>query len=172
MASVVAGLAAVEPALAAPQQIARSAASQPKSPEVAASAAAVASGDRVEVTAQRTETSQVFANPDGTFTQETNAAPVRARRADGSWAAIDTTLEASGDGSIRAKSTATDMTFSGGGQKNLVTLTQGGKSLSLAWPSVLPKPAVSGSSATYPDVLPGVDLKVTALGTGFSQYSL
>jgi hypothetical protein len=169
MASVVTGLTAVEPALAAPQQTAKSAALQPKSSEASASAAAAASGEQVEVTAERTETSQVFANPDGTFTQETNAVPVRARQADGSWAAIDTTLEQSGDGSIHAKSTTTDMTFSGGGQKNLVTLARDGKSLSLAWPSVLPKPAVSGSSATYPDVLPGVDLKVTAVGTGFSQ---
>ncbi|XUL93994.1 hypothetical protein ACQ86D_51420 [Streptomyces galilaeus] len=113
MATVVTGLTAVEPALAAPQQTTKSAASQSRNPEAAASVAAVASGDRVEVTAQRTEMSQVFANPDGTFTQETNAAPVRARRADGSWAAIDTTLEASGDGSIRAKSTTTDLAFSG-----------------------------------------------------------
>ncbi|MET7973179.1 LamG domain-containing protein [Streptomyces mirabilis] len=95
--------------------------------------------------------------------------PVRARQADGSWAAIDTTLVQSGDGSIHAKATTTDVAFSGGGQKELATLTKDEKSLSLAWPSVLPKPAVSGSSATYPDVLPGVDLKVTAVGTGFTQ---
>ncbi|AIS02394.1 hypothetical protein SGLAU_32300 [Streptomyces glaucescens] len=42
--------------------------------------------------AATTESSQIFANPDGTFTQEMNATPVRAQRPDGSWAPIDTSL--------------------------------------------------------------------------------
>ncbi|GHJ99406.1 hypothetical protein SY2F82_12040 [Streptomyces sp. Y2F8-2] len=169
LASVATGLSVADPALAAARQTVASEGAQSESPEVQASTAAAASGEQVEVAAQRTETSQVFANPDGTFTQETSAVPVRVRRDDGSWTAIDTTLEPSADGSIHAKATTTNVAFSGGGQKHLVTLTKDGKSLSLAWPSVLPKPEVSGSSATYPDVLPGVDLKVTAVRTGFTQ---
>ncbi|WP_327315226.1 hypothetical protein [Streptomyces sp. NBC_01235] len=58
-----------------------------------------------------TESSQVFANPDGTFTQETNAAPVRAQKDDGTWAPIDTTLVHDADGSVRAKNTTPALTF-------------------------------------------------------------
>ncbi|WP_258053784.1 hypothetical protein [Streptomyces sp. Ru72] len=58
-------------------------------PESEASALAAKTGERVAVDAATTESSQVFANPDGTFTQEMNAAPVRARKDDGTWAPID-----------------------------------------------------------------------------------
>ncbi|MGW3130670.1 LamG domain-containing protein [Streptomyces sp. NPDC001123] len=119
--------------------------------------------------ALRSETSEVFANPDGTFTQETNAAPVRAQLDDGVWAPIDTTLHADSDGSVRAAATTVQVSFSGGGNKQLVTVTKDGKSLDVAWPSTLPRPELSGSSAIYPNVLEGVDLKVTAVSTGFRQ---
>ncbi|MEU8712442.1 LamG domain-containing protein [Streptomyces sp. NPDC048663] len=111
----------------------------------------------------------MFANPDGTFTQETSAAPVRAQLDDGSWVPIDTTLRADSDGTIRAAATATRVSFSGGGDRRLVTVAKDGKSLDITWPSTLPKPELAGSSATYPDVLEGVDLKVTAVSTGFRQ---
>ncbi|MFD4211150.1 hypothetical protein ACFWRG_34880, partial [Micromonospora tulbaghiae] len=44
-------------------------------PEALAQAEAAETGQPVEVLAQRTEASQVFANPDGTFTQDTYALP-------------------------------------------------------------------------------------------------
>ncbi|MEW2545050.1 LamG domain-containing protein [Streptomyces sp. NPDC047002] len=98
-----------------------------------------------------------------------DAAPVRARKDDGSWAQIDTTLAKTSDGGVRARATTTDVRFSGGGDAHLVTLSKGARSLSLQWPHVLPRPTVEGSSATYADVLPGVDLKVTAVSAGFTQ---
>ncbi|MER6564568.1 hypothetical protein ABT300_44085, partial [Streptomyces sp. NPDC001027] len=48
-------------------------------PESKAGARAAKTGERVEVTAKTSESTQLFANPDGTFTQEMNAAPVRAQ---------------------------------------------------------------------------------------------
>ncbi|MFJ1603547.1 hypothetical protein ACIOHS_09270 [Streptomyces sp. NPDC088253] len=60
--------------------------------ESRASALAVKTGERVALDVRTTESSQVFANPDGTFAQEMNAAPVRARKNDGTWAPIHTTL--------------------------------------------------------------------------------
>jgi hypothetical protein len=48
------------------------------------------------------ESSQVFANLYGTFTQEMNAAPVRARKDNGTWAPIDTTLVRESDGGSTA----------------------------------------------------------------------
>ncbi|WP_328504917.1 LamG domain-containing protein [Streptomyces sp. NBC_00457] len=122
------------------------------------------------VDAAITESSQVFANPDGTFTQEMNAAPVRARKDDGSWAPVDTTLVREADGAVRAKNTTADLTFSGGGSGNgLVTLEDEGHKLQLGWPTALPEPRLDGGTATYPGVLPDVDLELTALSSGYTS---
>ncbi|MFF4831418.1 LamG-like jellyroll fold domain-containing protein [Streptomyces sp. NPDC001315] len=124
----------------------------------------------MSVEAATTESSQVFANPDGTFTQEMNAAPVRARKDDGSWAAIDTTLVREADGLVRAKNTTAGLTFSGGGSGDgLVTLEDEGHELQFGWPSALPEPRLDGDTATYPGVLPDVDLKLTALSSGYTS---
>jgi hypothetical protein len=133
--------------------------------------AAKACGGRVEDSSRRSVTGQVFANPDGTFTAEENAVPVRAKRADGSWAPIDLTLRANPDGSVSPTVTAVPLTLSGGGTADLATvslsLTQ--ERFTLGWPAALPKPTLSGDTATYANVLPDVDLKVRAQRDGFSQ---
>ncbi|MEU6240046.1 LamG domain-containing protein [Streptomyces sp. NPDC047024] len=138
--------------------------------ESRASALAAKTGERVAVDVRTTESSQVFANPDGTFTQEMNAAPVRAREDDGSWAAIDTTLVRDADGSVRARNATVDLAFSGGGSGDaLVTLGDDGHKLRLGWPSALPEPRLDGSTATYAGVLPDVDLKLTAQSSGYTS---
>ncbi|MGW4790122.1 LamG-like jellyroll fold domain-containing protein [Streptomyces sp. NPDC004230] len=122
------------------------------------------------VDAVTTDSSQVFANPDGTFTEEMNAAPVRARKGDGTWAPIDTTLAREADGSLRAKNTTANLTFSGGGSgAGLVTLEDEGRKLKLGWPTTLPEPRLDGATATYPEVLPDVDLRLTALSSGYTS---
>src|SRR6266511_557986 len=94
LAPFVAALVAPQPALAVPGE-------DPVAPDAAsARVAARASGHRVEVGKARRETSQTFVNSDGSFTLEEYAGPVRARRADGSWGAIDTTLRRNPDGSV------------------------------------------------------------------------
>lgn len=139
-------------------------------PESESSVLASETGERVAVDASTTESSQVFANPDGTFTQEMNAAPVRARKDDGTWASIDTTLVREADGSVRAKNTTADLVFSGGGSGDgLVTLEDEGRELQLGWPTALPEPRLDGDTATYPGVLPDVDLKLTALSSGYTS---
>ncbi|WP_330465894.1 LamG domain-containing protein [Streptomyces longwoodensis] len=141
-----------------------------RTPEARASALAARTGERVGVGAATTESTQVFANPDGSFTEEMNAAPVRAQRDDGTWAAIDTTLVRDADGAVRARNTTADLTFSGGGTgKGLVTLADDGHELSLGWPTALPAPRLEGATATYADVLPDVDLRLTALSTGYTS---
>jgi hypothetical protein len=146
------------------------ASSADKTAESEASTRAAESGERVAVDAATTESSQVFANPDGTFTQEMNAAPVRAQKDNGTWAALDATLVREADGSIRAKSTATALTFSGGGSRDaLVTLEDEGHELKFGWPTELPAPELDGATATYPAILPNVDLKLTALSTGYTS---
>lgn len=141
-----------------------------RTPESEASVLAAETGERVAVDEATAEASQVFANPDGTFTQEMNAAPVRARRDDGTWAPIDTTLVREADGSVRAKNATAGLTFSGGGSGDgLVTLAGEGHELQLGWPTALPEPRLDGDSATYAGVLPDVDLKLTALSSGYTS---
>ncbi|THA77058.1 LamG domain-containing protein [Streptomyces sp. A0642] len=139
-------------------------------PESKASTLAAQTGERVAVDAATTDSSQVFANPDGTFTQEMNAAPVRARTDDGTWAPIDTTLVREADGSVRAKNTTARLTFSGGGSGDgLVRLEETGHTLEFGWPTELPEPQLKGNTATYAGVLPDVDLQLTSLSSGYTS---
>ncbi|WP_460664952.1 LamG-like jellyroll fold domain-containing protein [Kribbella swartbergensis] len=117
---------------------------------------------------KRTETSQTFANPDGTFTLEQSNIPVRTRRGD-HWLDIDTTLERSPDGRIRPKAAAFDMSFSAGGTDPLIVMKSDGSELKLSWPGTLPAPVVAGDNVTYRNVLPDVDLKITAAPDTYSE---
>jgi hypothetical protein len=127
------------------------------------------SGQRVEVKGERTDRTTVYANPDGyTFTLEESAVPVRVPAAGGGWQAPDATLEKHADGSVVPKAPAVAMKFSGGGaDMPLAQIADGGRSLELGWPGALPSPTLEGTSALYPDVLPGVDLKLTATPESF-----
>ncbi len=132
-------------------------------------AAAQESGKRVEVTGERTERTTVYANPDGfTFTLEESAVPVRVPTSSGGWQAPDATLKVRSDGTVAPKAAAVEMEFSGGGETGpLAKISEQGRSLQLGWPGKLPKPELDGTSALYGEVLPGVDLKVTASVEGF-----
>jgi hypothetical protein len=120
-----------------------------------------AAGKPVAVTAATTPSSTLAANPDGTLTLTQESAPVRKRVA-GAWAPLDATLRRSGDGSVSPAVTTSGLRLSGGGAGPLAVMTDDGTSLSLTAPFRLPVPALSGPTATYPGVLPGVDLRVTA----------
>ncbi|KOV57495.1 hypothetical protein ADK64_38505 [Streptomyces sp. MMG1121] len=88
---------------------------------------------------------------------------------DGKWVPIDTTLARQSDGTLAPKAAVTDVAFSGGGSGALVTMRSGQDKLGFSWPSALPTPVVSGDTATYPDVLPQVDLQLTADASGYSS---
>ncbi|MEU6715003.1 LamG-like jellyroll fold domain-containing protein [Nonomuraea sp. NPDC046802] len=122
----------------------------------------------VEVESMRSETRQVFVQPDGTYTMELNVRPVRVRK-EGRWVPVDTTLRLRPDGAVEPVAAAVDVTFSGGGTAPLARLSQGAKTLRLGWTGALPKPSLSGDTATYAEVMPGVDLQVTADVDGFSH---
>lgn len=143
--------------------------SQP-SDEQNASAAAKASGTAVEVASRTSETVKVTANPDGTFTMMSSAVPVRVKR-NGAWTPVDATLARNADGTFSPKASTIGIAFSGGGKGPAVTVTVpgGSKSLAITWPTALPAPSVSGNVATYADVLPGVDLRLAAAGSSYSE---
>lgn len=136
--------------------------------ERSASAQARATGRRVEVLAERSETGQVFANPDGSVTMQESVVPLRVRRGTG-WVPVDATLQARADGTVAPRALPLSLAFSGGGSAPLVRLGAGGKQLVLRWPAALPRPVLAGDSATYREVLPGVDLRLRALPRGFSE---
>ncbi|MEV4949890.1 LamG domain-containing protein [Streptomyces sp. NPDC053755] len=111
-----------------------------------------------------------MANPDGTFTLTQATAPQRARGADGVWRSVDATLERRADGSIGPKASVVDLRFSGGGSgSGMIRLGSEQGSVSLDWPAALPEPALSGDTATYPEVFAGVDLQLTATAEGYRE---
>ncbi|MEV6413985.1 LamG domain-containing protein [Kribbella sp. NPDC051718] len=138
--------------------------------EAQARAAADRQGTPVEVSALRTETRTVVAEPNGELSLEISAVPVRARKGD-TWAAVETGLVRRTDGAWVPKATTVDLAFSGGGSKlPMVSYAKDGKRLALTWPGSLPKPTVNGDTATYAEVLPGTDLVLKATATGYTQH--
>ncbi|WP_327289154.1 LamG domain-containing protein [Streptomyces sp. NBC_01198] len=168
-----AGLLSVLPALGGSAAVAdtgRQGAAAPGGDARTASARAAASGTRVEVTGDRTEFATTYANPDGyTYTQEQSAVPVRVRAAGGGWTAPDPTLQVRADGTVGPKAAMVDLAFSGGGAAPMVRIGSGSTAIALTWPGALPRPVLDGDSAVYPDVLPGVDLRLTASVQGYRE---
>jgi hypothetical protein len=121
------------------------------------------------VASERTAYSTTVANPDGTFTLTQSATPQRAQADDGSWRPVDVTLERRADGAITPKAAVVDLAFSGGGSDDLVRLGVGASSMTLDWPGPLPEPVLEGATATYLEVLDGVDLKMTATAEGYRE---
>ncbi|MFN8074869.1 MAG: LamG-like jellyroll fold domain-containing protein [Kineosporiaceae bacterium] len=130
-------------------------------PWVDAAARAQATGEPVPVGAATTATSTVQANPRGGYTLTQTAMPVRAR-VNGRWEPLDATLVKQADGSVTTRLTAEPLVLSGGGQKALAVLRAQGQTIRLRSPLDLPAPELSGATATYREVLPGVDLQARA----------
>ncbi|MFE3636722.1 LamG domain-containing protein [Streptomyces sp. NPDC059168] len=135
-----------------------------------ASAEAEKSGTPVEVVAERTPYSTTTANPDGTFTLTQSTTPQRVRATDGSWRKADATLVRRSDGTVGPKAAVVDLAFSGGGKGDrLIRIGNERGVLRLGWPGTLPEPVLNGATATYPDVLDGVDLELTATSEGYRE---
>jgi hypothetical protein len=123
----------------------------------------------VELTQFTNETTQVFAMPNGQYKLISHEVPVRTEQ-DGDWVPIDTTLVRDSDGNYAPRATTVPLTLSGGGSGTpLLAMGEDGAQVSMSWESDLPTPTVDGSSLTYPDVRPGVDLVMTAQANGYSQ---
>lgn len=138
---------------------------------VDAASAAVFLDEPVEDLSSRTESAQLFANPNGTWTQETASGPVRVVDDAGVWHDVDTTVvPVEGGEGLAARYASADVVFSAGGDKTFATVTddQGNRS-GFGWPSVLPEPVVEANTVTYPDAVDNGDLVVQALPTGFSH---
>ncbi|WP_377271595.1 LamG-like jellyroll fold domain-containing protein [Peterkaempfera sp. SMS 1(5)a] len=93
--------------------------------------------------------------------------PTRVQK-DGVWTPVDATLvRNAADGTYSPTATPNDVSLSGGGTGPLATLTDpAGHSMALTMPFALPAPSVSGDTALYASVLPGVDLSVSVTDQG------
>lgn len=132
-------------------------------PEPAKAVAAV--GSPTELMELRSDSSRSFVNADGSLTTEFFAAP-RWAKVDGEWVDVDATLTKSGQG-WAPRASVVPMAF---GDGSLVgRIGSPGRSLTLRWPTALPQPQVVGSTLTYPEVLPGVDLRVEVTGWSFRE---
>ncbi len=141
--------------------------------EMAALTTARMTGRRVKITNLTSETSEFWALPDGLVEAEIHAGPVRFRDEHGQWVAVDVSLERRSDGSVGSKAHPYGLRLSGAaseGEHDLVTLGQGQDASSVGWSGRLPEPVLDGTTATYPDVRPGVDLVVEATRTGYEQF--
>lgn len=137
--------------------------------ESAASQEAATSGTDVIVEELTTPTEQVVASPDGKFTKTISSEPVR-MLSNGTWAQISTDLEER-DGVLKPKMVPAELSLGKGGSQHMSSVADGkGHSVTESWPyGALPAAQVKGNTATYPGVLPGVDLIQVAKKQGISQ---
>ncbi len=140
-----------------------------RAPQAAALQRAVASGSPVVVDELTTPTELTTALPDGRMRRELSTRPVRVQQGD-QWVPVDTDLVAEGDWWVPTASAA-QVRFSPGGSELMAqTRTASGEWVSESSKfGTLPAPVVQGDTATYPEVMPGVDLKLVATKTGMAS---
>lgn len=124
----------------------------------------------VTIDSQTSPTLLVQALPDGTMQAESDIVPARVKR-DGSWIPVDTSLHEKSSGWIEPKAAASPVRFTAGGTASMAQIQEpDGNWITESWPyGNLPKPDIHGASALYTDVLPDVDLQLTATAAGMSE---
>ncbi|GAB3171538.1 FG-GAP repeat protein [Micromonospora palomenae] len=129
-------------------------------------------GKPVQVKSLTSETTEVFALPDGQFRADIATGMQRFRRG-GDWVPVDLTLKAAADGSVAPVAHPNDLRISGPagpGQHELAAVGTGADRVAMGWSGALSAPVLTGNRATYVDARPGVDLVVEATRTGFEQF--
>jgi RHS repeat-associated protein len=123
-----------------------------------------------------TATSDWYQNADGTFTRHVYAAPVNYQASSGAWTPIDTRLVGVAGGGWHEAANSVGVTFAAqAGAATLGSLTFGGGNdasfgLSFGLTGAAGSPGTaSGSSVTYPGVLPDTDLVETSTAVGISE---
>ena len=156
---------------------------------VSARVTARAQGSRVEVESLRDATSTTWVNPDGTLTTEQHGGPIRYKDSvGGGWRDVDLTMTEGPDGTVAPKGHPQGLSLAGAGKaaggaakgatETALALARQGKGkrkqdrdVTLGWAGGrLGTPVLSGTTATYRDVKPGVDLVVDARRTGYETH--
>lgn len=130
---------------------------------------ALESGEPVVVDELTTPTLITTALPEGGVQVESTTVPVRVER-DGEWLPVDLNLVLR-DGWWEPNTTVSGVRFSAGGS-DVVDQVQSSETdwITEVWPhGILPEPKIDGPRATYEEILPGVDLVLTANEVGMSS---
>ncbi|MEH0843056.1 hypothetical protein V6U81_11785 [Micromonospora sp. CPCC 205711] len=125
-------------------------------------------GKPVQVKSLTSETTEIFALPDGQFRAELSLGASRVRRGD-DWIPVDLTLHRDGEGAVRPAAHPFDLSISGpqpAGTHELAAVGKGDDRVAVNWSGALPEPQLREDRATYVDALPGVDLVVRATRAG------
>ncbi|HET7397586.1 MAG TPA: DNRLRE domain-containing protein, partial [Intrasporangium sp.] len=143
---------------------------------VSARVAARAQGHRVEALGERTDTTTTWVNPDGSLTTEVSGAPVRFKDPAGRWQPVDLDLKTAGTDVVPVSSDLGVRLSAGGAAGGDVASVDHGAGRGVSWALggglgavKLPAPVLAGRVATYPNVLPGVDVRVSVRPSGFEQ---
>jgi RHS repeat-associated protein len=125
-------------------------------------------GRQVIVADQTTKTTTVYANPDGSLTSTIASGPVQEPDPSSptGYSPIDLSLSQQLPG-FQPTRADTPITFSDGTNATIASLGVGQNALAMQWGSKLPLPTVSGNTATYTGVSPGVNLVLVAEPDGF-----
>ncbi|GIF75234.1 LamG-like jellyroll fold domain-containing protein [Asanoa siamensis] len=159
----------VPPAQAQPPAVLVTESDTLKQTEADAVEAAKSGGRAVEVGAYRGERRDVWAEPNGSFTEYTHQQAVRVVK-NKRWVAPDASLERHPDGTVTPRAATYGLRLSGGGSGPFLTAERAGKSMSFTWPDgPLPAPVLDGDTATYAEIEPGLDLVVHAGTESFSH---
>jgi RHS repeat-associated protein len=121
-------------------------------------------GQPVKIADMTSETAEFVALPDGQIEATIHSGIMRIRRGD-EWVPVDLTLRRRTDGSVAPVAHPFDLILSGSrpaGTHELAGIGYGDDRLSLGWNGALPEPVLTANRATYPEVLPGVDLVLEA----------
>jgi RHS repeat-associated protein len=138
-------------------------------PAVGAGAASFNAATSRRMASASTATSDLYQNADGTFTREVSAAPVNYKAADGGWRPIDTRVSVGADSRLHVGANRVSADFAqNAGDPTLVSIgVASGQSLGYGLQGAAPvRPTTSGSTVTYPGVLPGTDLVLDSLSGG------
>ncbi|HEX9312716.1 MAG TPA: hypothetical protein VGA30_07835, partial [Actinomycetota bacterium] len=127
--------------------------------------------DTVPLYDRWTTNSKVFQDPQtGTMTAQMYSGAVQMPdpSSDTGWTNLDTTLQPTADG-LAPEAAAADVTFSDGTDQSapLATVSQDEASVSVVPSGEVPVPTVSGDTATYDQIMPGVDETLQAKAQGF-----
>ncbi|WP_422774881.1 DNRLRE domain-containing protein [Plantactinospora sp. WMMC1484] len=129
-------------------------------------------GKPVQVKSLTSETTEVYALPNGQFRADIAAGMQRFRRG-GDWVSVDLNLTAQADGSVAPVAHPNDLRISGArgvGGHELAAVGVDDDRVAMGWSGALPKPMLHANRATYVDARPGVDLVVEATRFGFEQF--
>lgn len=141
--------------------------------EVAAMVAARFCNGKVLIAGDESETTVVYALPNGMLQATRAQTPVRVQQDDGSWAPVNLTLAVAPDGAVVPVMSAYPIALSDGtsaaGVHELASIGAGAQRTSIDWSGALPAPTLAANTATYADVRPGVDLVVKATAAGMEQ---